>query len=116
MRPPDPSTTRRSLLALLAIATVILSPSAAAQGRAGDVRGRVTRSESGTPIAGARVAVSSPARAVLTSERGTYVLRDLPAGRYEVTVTALGRQPRRDSVAVQTGQTTTLDVAMARGR
>jgi len=118
MRRPEPSFTRRrrfllALLGPLAIAAVAPRP-ALAQGR-GEIRGVVTGAESGEPIAGARVAVASPARVTRTSERGAYVLRDLPAGRYEVTVTALGRQPRLDSVSVVGGGTARLDVVLAQG-
>jgi outer membrane receptor protein involved in Fe transport len=100
---------------LLALAALLLPPAAEAQSRGGDVRGTVTGAESGAPIASARVAVASPARAAITSERGGYLLRDLPAGRYEVVVTALGRRPSRDTVTVVAGRATTLDVALAEG-
>src|SRR5881628_3385393 len=91
------------------LATALTPCVALAQGRGGDVRGTVTSAESGAPLAGARVAVTSPARAALTSERGGYVLRDLPAGRYEIVVTALGRRASRDSVSVAAGASTPLD-------
>src|SRR4051812_17521417 len=101
-----------AVVALLALASAL---PLGAQTRVGSVRGVVTGLESGAPIASARVAVASPARAALASERGAYVLRDLPAGRYEIVVTALGRKPRRDTVAVESGRTTTHDVALAEG-
>ncbi|MDB4884857.1 MAG: TonB-dependent receptor [Gemmatimonadetes bacterium] len=87
----------------------------AAQARGGDIRGVVVSAESRAPIAGARVGVSTPARAAVADPNGVFVLRDLPAGRYEVLVTALGRTPARDTVTVTAGRTTTHDVALGRG-
>ena len=115
-----PFSLRGALARVVLVASLAaLAPSAAtplgAQSRGGDLRGTVTIAESGAPIARARVAVASPARSAVTSERGGYLLRDLPAGRYELVVTALGRQPRRDTVSVAAGGTTTHDVALAEG-
>jgi outer membrane receptor protein involved in Fe transport len=103
-----------SLLALVVAATLSAQP-LRAQAHAGDVRGVVSRAETRAPLANAHVAVTTPARAAITNERGAYVLRGLPPGRYEVTVTALGRQSARDSVTVREGGTTTLDVALHEG-
>ncbi|MEP6617785.1 MAG: TonB-dependent receptor [bacterium] len=87
----------------------------AAQSQGGDVRGVVTSAETHSAIATARVAVATPNRMALTNERGSYVLRDLPAGRYEVTVTALGREPSRAMVTITAGQAATLDVSLKEG-
>jgi len=87
----------------------------AAQGNGGDIRGIVTTTEARAPIHSAHVAVANPARAALTNERGSYVLRDLPAGRYEVIITALGRESRRDIVTVTSGQSTTHNASLAQG-
>ncbi len=87
----------------------------AAQSRGGDIRGVVRMADANAPIPKAHVQVTTPARAAISDERGVYLLRDLPAGRYEVVFTALGREPRRDSVDVAAGQTTTHDVSLVRG-
>ena len=44
------------------------------------ITGVVTTSESHTPVFGARVAIEQPPRVAGRSDRGTYTLRDMPAG------------------------------------
>ena len=102
----------RLTLALAATVLVATSRSAAAQ-RTGDIRGRIT-SATGTVI-GARVAIEIPARVAIVDERGDYTLRGLPAGHYDVLVTALGYKPARRGVDVIANQSTTLDVALEQG-
>ncbi|HET9010518.1 MAG TPA: TonB-dependent receptor plug domain-containing protein, partial [Gemmatimonadaceae bacterium] len=104
--------------AILATSMSLLAPAGhrlAAQAAGGDVRGTITLAGTATPLAGARVGVGSPARAAITDERGAYVLRRLPAGRHELVVTALGREPVRDTVTVRSGETTRHDVALRTG-
>jgi len=98
---------------VLAIAgLVVLPPNAAAQ-RTGDIHGRVT-SATGAVI-GARVAIERPARVVIADERGDYTLRGLPAGHYEVVVTALGYKPARRGADVTANQSTALDLSLEQG-
>ena len=87
----------------------------AAQTRSGELRGTVRSAENGSPIAGAHVGLASPARAAIADAAGRYLLRALPAGRYELVVTALGRTPLRDSVVVTDGASVAHDVALRQG-
>jgi outer membrane receptor protein involved in Fe transport len=102
----------RTLVAFTA-AVCAASP-AFAQDR-GSVRGTVTAADGKAPITGARVAVINPARAATTDEKGAYVLRDLPAGAYDVTATAVGREPSHNAVTVKAGETLTLDISLKAG-
>lgn len=86
-----------------------------AQEQPADVRGVVTAADTHTPVYGARVAIESPARVAVTDEHGRYVLRAVPAGRYEVVVTAAGREPSREQVSLSSGESHTLNVALTRG-
>lgn len=88
---------------------------AAAQQHGGDVRGTITDARTHTPIIGARVAVVTPARVTITDQRGTYTLRELPAGTYVVTTSAIGRKADTSSVTVTPNGTTTLDVSLQEG-
>ncbi|MEO8619622.1 MAG: TonB-dependent receptor [bacterium] len=99
------------LAGLLLLATTPLF----AQSHGGDIRGVVTPAEGGSPIASVHISVATPARAALSNERGAYVVRDLPAGRYEVVFTALGRESRRDTIVVSANGSTTHDVALKQG-
>ena len=98
---------------VVALAMFGLRPLHAQSG--GTLRGVVTAAGSSTPVAGARVGVMTPARAAITDEHGAYVLRQLPAGRHELVITALGREAVRDTVTVAGGETTRHDVALRSG-
>jgi outer membrane receptor protein involved in Fe transport len=87
---------------------------ATAQGR-GAIRGVVTDSTTQAPIAGARVSIATPSRVTVTEERGRYTLRDLPEGRYVITVTAMGRKPAHSDVTLAAGESATANVSLARG-
>ncbi|GLC25740.1 TonB-dependent receptor [Roseisolibacter agri] len=100
---------RAALLALLA------APAAAHAQRTGTLRGTVTAATEKSPLAGARVAIVTPERVAITGPAGRYALRNLPAGHYEVLITALGRAPQRREIDVAAGDTATLDVALADG-
>jgi outer membrane receptor protein involved in Fe transport len=101
--------------ALAVFALVALAPVAAAQQHGGDVRGTVTDSRTHTAIMGARVAVATPARVAITDQRGTYTLRDLPAGTYVVMTSAIGRKVDSSSVTVPSNGSATLDVSLKEG-
>jgi outer membrane receptor protein involved in Fe transport len=102
-----------ALVALVVAAAAITAPAQAQSG--GDIRGVVTSAETHSPIPSVHVAVAKPARAALGNERGAYVVRNLPAGRYEVVYSALGRTAQRDTVTVTAGKSTTHDVALREG-
>lgn len=95
-----------------AVLVLLLSVTAFAQ-QSGTVEGRVSSAEG--PLQGARVAVDIPPRAAITDAAGEYTLRALPAGRYEVVVTALGYQPVRRAVSVTARQASALDVRLEQG-
>ncbi len=52
--------------------------------------GTVLRDSAGVPVAGADVSIADIGKAVLTDERGSYRIGDIPPGAYHVTVRKLG--------------------------
>jgi outer membrane receptor protein involved in Fe transport len=100
---------------LATLATLLGASTVTAQLRTGDVRGTVTDSRTHTPVMGARVAITTPERVAITDQRGTYTLRELPAGRYVVTASAIGRKADSSTVTVPSGGSVTLDVALKDG-
>jgi outer membrane receptor protein involved in Fe transport len=96
------------------VATLVISLPPVALAQTGSVRGLV-RGPAGAPVVGARVAVRLPERVAITDRTGRYLLRELPAGRYEVVVTSLGHHMVRREVDVRADQGTTLDVSLERG-
>ncbi|MGC4806440.1 S8 family serine peptidase [Micromonospora sp. DT233] len=86
---------------------------AAPIGESGTLAGKVTDAATGDPIPNATVAVTGPAdREVTTAADGTYSTL-LPAGDYQVAVTAFGFKGKTVPATVTKNATTTLDVALA---
>ena len=102
---------RRSvLIALFMIPALVF-----AQSFRGSIRGKVVDPNGGL-VAGAKVSTKSVetglTREAATNDEGTYVLAELPAGRYTVTVTARGFDPVAQNVVVNIGFDTTADFNM----
>jgi len=109
-------TTTRVLSAWgLAVVSSAAGSVASAQTTGGNISGTVTRIDTRTPVAGAHVAITAPARVAITDSKGAYVLRDLPAGSYVVRVSAIGQKPDSGTANVTGGSSTTLDVALKEG-
>jgi hypothetical protein len=103
-------TTRLVAIAAVALATLVTSTPALAQGsQTGILQGRVT-DQDGLVLPGATVTVTSPnlqgARTVITDETGNYIVRGLPSGRYEVRIELSGMTPIEQSVDVSVGSPT----------
>ncbi|MDR3510629.1 MAG: TonB-dependent receptor [Caulobacteraceae bacterium] len=96
--------------AALIAAAVSLSPAGAAV--AGDVIGHVKDATSGASLAGAVVTTASGKRAV-TDRDGGYVLGDLAAGDYEVSVSFLSYKAAKQAIRVPADGSVTLDFAVS---
>lgn len=95
----------------VALAALMLgSVTAAAQ--AARISGRITDAGSGMPVSAARVFVAGTAAATQSGDDGRYTLRGVSTGTIEVTVTRLGYEAKKTSVAVS-GEVTTLDIALS---
>ncbi|MFN9202849.1 MAG: SusC/RagA family TonB-linked outer membrane protein [Gemmatimonas sp.] len=111
-RAPAPS----RVASLAALAGVLMAsataPAVLAQGASGTVRGTVTDSATGRPVAGVQMTVAgAPARAA-TSEAGTYQLTGVPAGRVTVRAQRLGYAAVQRTVDLTAGSTVTLDIRL----
>ncbi|USQ96584.1 sulfatase-like hydrolase/transferase [Caulobacter sp. RL271] len=84
----------------------------AAPAGAGEVNGKVT-GPSGAPVAGARVMINDLLRGDTTEGDGVFDLPRLPAGDYEVSVTAMGLASQTRSVSVPRDGVARLDVQLA---
>jgi Fe(3+) dicitrate transport protein len=95
------------------LATCLVAPPASAQTpETGTIEGRV-RGPDG-PIAGARVELEGATPATTTDTLGRYRLDDIPAGRYRLTIAAIGYAPAEQWVAVRPGAVVTADATLAR--
>ncbi len=95
------------------LAVVLLLPSlVVAQSFRGSIRGKVT-DPGGSLVAGAKVASKNVdtglTRDAVTNEEGTFVLAELPAGTYTVSVNAPGFAQVAQNVVVNVGLDTTAD-------
>src|SRR5215471_9878565 len=93
------------------------------------VRGRIVAGETGTPVRRAQVRISGPdigSKTALTDNQGRYEFRDLPAGRFNVSVSKSGYvtmqygqnrpfEPGKPIDLVDTQVMEKLDVALPRG-
>jgi iron complex outermembrane receptor protein len=99
--------------AIIALKTTIIiafTADAAAQGT-GSVSGRIIEG-GGAPVVGAQVVLDPIQRGGLTNERGTFLLRDVPAGTYTLSVERIGFETHEDALTVTAGQTTGVEIVL----
>src|SRR5688572_12592139 len=99
------------ILTILVSAVVVF-----AQTPTGSINGRVL-DPNGAAVANATVTIKEPATnreiTTQTNNEGFYEARNLPIGRYTVTVTQTGFATASvENIVVQTGQTATTDVTL----
>ena len=71
----------------------MMVPGRQAKTGTGRIRGRILSSETGGPVRRAQVQISGPdigSKAAMTDAEGRYEFRDLPAGRFNLSVTKSG--------------------------
>jgi len=59
---------------------------------AGTIKGRITDSRTGEPMAGATVILEHTRYTTVVNLDGTFIFRNIPAGKYEVAATTIGYQ------------------------
>ena len=91
----------------LAITSLLAFPAgpALAQEKTGSVNVVLVDDETGDPVVGATVKVKGRDSVLLTDAGGKVLVAEVPAGRVEVQIRAIGFVPRNDYVNVQAGQT-----------
>jgi TonB-dependent receptor len=82
----------------------------------GNIIGRVLDPATGDYVRDARIRLSAGGeqRNATTNERGEYRVADLPAGEVTVTVSYIGYPDRTETIAVEPGKTSSLDLALVR--
>jgi hypothetical protein len=103
-------------LSLVSLALLFFAPGARAQKATGSLRGQVT-DPSGSAITTARVTVTWPGGKVTTADTtrdGNFEVKDLPPGKYGVTVTAKGFSPfEMLDLEITADQVQKLDVSLS---
>lgn len=104
----------RRLCAAVLFAAITAPSLLHAQG-SGSIRGTITGAHTTRPLANVRVSIDNPARVVTTAANGTFAIRNIAAGTYDVQVTALGFAPVHKSVEVKGDADATLNLALDDG-
>lgn len=78
----------------------------------GSTRGHIYAEGSNRPIEGATVQIKTLGINAVTDVFGAYLLRNIPAGQHTVTVSHIGFQAKEETVTVEDGITTELNVSM----
>src|SRR2546425_1186484 len=110
---------KRRMRRLLQLFGVVLMLSTGAFAQSATVSG-TARDQSGAVLPGVQVTVTntgtSLTRSVVTNERGTYVVPQLPIGNYELTAELPGfKTAARSGIVLQVDQRTTVDFEMQVG-
>lgn len=78
----------------------------------GSVQGTVTTSD-GVPVEAATVTATGTGHGAVTRRDGSFLVKDLPAGRYTIAVTRIGLARQEREVTITAGERARLDFAMA---
>ena len=100
------------LLAILATFATIAPITAAAQGATGGVRGKITNTATGAPVAGASAVITGTRVGAMSGPDGSYNITGVRAGDATVRVRALGFAPLEKVVSVTAGASVTADFSM----
>ena len=100
-----------SLVVASALVAVLAGAPVHGQGT-GSVRGVVTFAEGGAAVHGAVVLVVGPGLVALTAENGAFEIENVPPGTYEILAQREHLTARRQTVTLQSEQTTIVDFAL----
>jgi hypothetical protein len=87
-----------------------IQASSADDDKVGRLKGVVRDSEKNEAIVGATIMLSNTKLGTRADEVGRFELSSIPAGVYEVKISAVGYKPRFRQVEIRAGQVATLDI------
>ncbi len=100
-----------AVLILLAAAVIIASPIAYGQTGKGAIDGRAADS-TGAALKGAKVTLQPADFSTPTDDRGEFIIQNLAAGAYTVTISYVGFEAFTSTVTVAAGQTAHIDATL----
>ncbi len=104
---------RKSISTLIvSLVSLALAGSLSAQDQTGRIAGRVLDAMSQQAIANVNIVVEGQALGAMSGNDGTYAVRDVPAGTYQLTATSIGYGPLTQEVTVTAGETATVDFSL----
>lgn len=99
-------------LAAAVVLSAVVSPAAVTAQATGTVRGVVTDSSNGRPVAGAQVTVTGTPRGAVTNDAGAYQISAVTAGTVTVRVQRIGYAAMTQTVTVTSGGTASADFVL----
>lgn len=78
----------------------------------GTISGLIRDKQTGSPLPAANIIVTETGKGVASNDRGIYVIRSMPPGRYTVRVSYIGFDTEEITVFVRPGETVTADIAL----
>ena len=112
---PGPGWLVRSMLAVATALAIIagMATEVRAQQTVGSISGTVVDAETGDPLIGATVMVAGLALGAMADLEGSYLIRNVPAGRHAVVVSMIGFARKRvTGIRVNPGQVTRIDLVV----
>lgn len=88
----------------------------AADGATGTIEGRVLNLSNGQYLNSALVTVEGTSITTVTNEYGEYVLRNVPVGSVNLTVSYTGQESKTSSITVEDGKIATQDFGLSKSR
>jgi outer membrane receptor protein involved in Fe transport len=98
---------RDVLVSCAALAALAWTLPASAQ--TGAIQGTIVESTSQRPLTGAQILVVGTGLGTLTNPDGRYLVRQIPAGEYQVRVQLIGYATEEQTVTILAGETSTLN-------
>lgn len=88
---------------------IILTPLLSlAQSSSGTIEGIITGE--GNPVAGANVTIADLQKGSPTDAKGSFIIKDVPAGTYNLTISAVGFWPHSREISIQDTETLTVQI------
>ena len=100
-------------MAGLAVLGCILAGGASAQEQFGTVVGSVTAEDTGQPLGGTNVLVVGTGLGTLSNQNGSFLIRQIPPGTYELEFSYISYSTRRVEFTVAAGERVTVNASLA---
>src|SRR5947209_3731559 len=104
---------RSAFIAAAMIALGLANPLARNVSAQGSIKGRVTAAENGRPLPGAHVLLVGSTSVATTGEDGSFTLKGVAAGTWQLQALSVGYQSQKKPVTVARGDSIKVDFALS---
>ena len=103
---------RSTFIAAALVAVAAFGPPVRTAAAQGTITGRVTAVENGRPLAGAHVLLVGSTSVATTGEDGSYSLKNVPVGNWQLQALSVGYESQKKPVSVVRGEPLKVDFTM----